>query len=154
MHVCSAKAIKHPPSFTPHPAAAFFISPNLMTFSFFITSTTCFTLCFVFNLVAPPQDLQITDPGLLGSLDIEWKPPPNVQTFNECTVKYKFEYRNTGDREWKVSERSLLLLYCYCSAFISHAGLCLPLREQQDSGKTAVPASHGKGRLRSIGPVL
>ncbi|XP_047936686.2 interleukin-13 receptor subunit alpha-2 isoform X2 [Anser cygnoides] len=52
--------------------------------------------------VAPPQDLQITDPGLLGSLDIEWKPPPNVQTFNECTVKYKFEYRNTGDREWKV----------------------------------------------------
>ncbi|XP_054695527.1 interleukin-13 receptor subunit alpha-2 isoform X4 [Grus americana] len=52
--------------------------------------------------VAPPQDLQITDPGLLGSLDIEWKPPPNVQTFNECTVKYKFEYRNTGDRDWKV----------------------------------------------------
>ncbi|NWQ87460.1 I13R2 protein, partial [Burhinus bistriatus] len=52
--------------------------------------------------VAPPQDLQITDPGLLGSLDIEWKPPPDVQTFNECTVKYKFEYRNTGDRDWKV----------------------------------------------------
>ncbi|KFZ63184.1 Interleukin-13 receptor subunit alpha-2, partial [Antrostomus carolinensis] len=52
--------------------------------------------------VAPPQDLQITDPGLLGSLDIEWKPPPNIQTFNECTVKYKFEYRNTGDRDWKV----------------------------------------------------
>ncbi|NXN28391.1 I13R2 protein, partial [Nycticryphes semicollaris] len=52
--------------------------------------------------VAPPQDLQITDPGLLGALDIEWKPPPNVQTFNECTVKYRFEYRNTGDRDWKV----------------------------------------------------
>ncbi|NXS08751.1 I13R2 protein, partial [Neodrepanis coruscans] len=52
--------------------------------------------------VAPPRDLQITDPGLLGSLDIEWKPPPNVQAFNECTVKYKFEYRNTGDRDWKV----------------------------------------------------
>ncbi|KFV47375.1 Interleukin-13 receptor subunit alpha-2, partial [Tyto alba] len=52
--------------------------------------------------VAPPRDLQITDPGLLGSLDIEWKPPPNIQTFNECTVKYKFEYRNTGDRDWKV----------------------------------------------------
>uniref|UniRef100_A0A663EY17 Interleukin 13 receptor subunit alpha 2 n=2 Tax=Aquila chrysaetos chrysaetos TaxID=223781 RepID=A0A663EY17_AQUCH len=52
--------------------------------------------------VAPPQDLQITDPGLLGSLDIEWKPPPNVQTFSECTVKYRFEYRNAGDRDWKV----------------------------------------------------
>ncbi|NXL45678.1 I13R2 protein, partial [Podilymbus podiceps] len=52
--------------------------------------------------VAPPQDLQITDPGLLGPLDIEWKPPHNVQTFNECTVKYRFEYRNTGDRDWKV----------------------------------------------------
>lgn len=52
--------------------------------------------------VAPPRDLQITDPGLLGSLDVEWKPPPHVQTFNECTVKYKFEYRNTGDRDWKV----------------------------------------------------
>ncbi|XP_064933762.1 interleukin-13 receptor subunit alpha-2 [Columba livia] len=57
---------------------------------------------FYHTSVAPPQDLQITDPGLLGSLDIEWKPPPNVQTFNECTVKYKFEYRNTGDRDWKV----------------------------------------------------
>ncbi|XP_053931214.1 interleukin-13 receptor subunit alpha-2 isoform X3 [Cuculus canorus] len=53
-----------------------------------------------YTTVAPPQDLHIADPGLLGSLDIEWKPPPNVQTFNECTVKYKFEYRNAGDREW------------------------------------------------------
>ncbi|NXU80715.1 I13R2 protein, partial [Oreotrochilus melanogaster] len=52
--------------------------------------------------VAPPQDLQITDPGLLGSLDIEWKPPPNVQTSSECTLKYKLEYCNTGDRDWKV----------------------------------------------------
>ncbi|NXT84099.1 I13R2 protein, partial [Zapornia atra] len=52
--------------------------------------------------VSPPRALQITDPGLLGSLDIEWKPPPNVLTFNDCTVKYKFEYRNTGDRDWKV----------------------------------------------------
>ncbi|KFP73592.1 Interleukin-13 receptor subunit alpha-2, partial [Acanthisitta chloris] len=52
--------------------------------------------------VAPPRDLQITDPGLLGSLDIEWKPPPSVQTFNECTVKYKLEYRNAGDGDWKV----------------------------------------------------
>ncbi|XP_064525790.1 interleukin-13 receptor subunit alpha-2-like isoform X1 [Pseudopipra pipra] len=52
--------------------------------------------------VAPPRDLQITDPGLLGPLDIEWKPPPDVQTSSECTVKYKFEYRNTGDTDWKV----------------------------------------------------
>ncbi|XP_014810354.1 PREDICTED: interleukin-13 receptor subunit alpha-2 [Calidris pugnax] len=52
--------------------------------------------------VAPPQDLQITDPGLLGVLDIEWKPPPDVHTFNECTVKYKFEYRSAGDGDWKV----------------------------------------------------
>ncbi|NXI33689.1 I13R2 protein, partial [Sterrhoptilus dennistouni] len=52
--------------------------------------------------VAPPRDLQITDPGLLGSLDVEWRPPPHIQTFNECTVKYKFEYRSTGDRDWKV----------------------------------------------------
>ncbi|KAJ7411905.1 Interleukin-13 receptor subunit alpha-2 [Willisornis vidua] len=52
--------------------------------------------------VAPPRDLQITDPGLLGALDVEWKPPPNVQTPSECTVKYKFEYRNTGDTDWKV----------------------------------------------------
>ncbi|NWT61865.1 I13R2 protein, partial [Erythrocercus mccallii] len=52
--------------------------------------------------VAPPRDLQLTDPGLLGSLDVEWKPPPHIQTFNECTVKYKLEYRSTGDRDWKV----------------------------------------------------
>ncbi|NXR71032.1 I13R2 protein, partial [Pycnonotus jocosus] len=52
--------------------------------------------------VAPPQDLQISDPGLLGSLDVEWKPPAHIQTFNECTVKYKLEHRSTGDRDWKV----------------------------------------------------
>ncbi|KFW10986.1 Interleukin-13 receptor subunit alpha-2, partial [Eurypyga helias] len=52
--------------------------------------------------VAPPQDLQVSDPGLLGALDIEWKPPPQVQTSDECTVKYKLEYRNAGDRDWKV----------------------------------------------------
>ncbi|NXG07563.1 I13R2 protein, partial [Sakesphorus luctuosus] len=52
--------------------------------------------------VAPPRDLQITDPGLLGALDVEWKPPPNVQASSECTVKYKFEYRNAGDTDWKV----------------------------------------------------
>ncbi|XP_065545862.1 interleukin-13 receptor subunit alpha-2 isoform X3 [Lathamus discolor] len=51
---------------------------------------------------APPQDLHITDPGLLGSLDIEWKPPPNAQAFNECTVKYRFEHHSAGDRDWKV----------------------------------------------------
>uniref|UniRef100_A0A8B9GBL4 Interleukin 13 receptor subunit alpha 2 n=1 Tax=Amazona collaria TaxID=241587 RepID=A0A8B9GBL4_9PSIT len=51
---------------------------------------------------AAPQDLHITDPGLLGSLDIEWKPPPNAQTFNDCTVKYRFEHHSAGDRDWKV----------------------------------------------------
>ncbi|KAJ7395530.1 Interleukin-13 receptor subunit alpha-2 [Pitangus sulphuratus] len=60
------------------------------------------TLVRVCSQVAPPRDLQITDPGLLGSLDIEWKPPPDVQTFRDCTVKYKFEYCNTGDTDWKV----------------------------------------------------
>ncbi|XP_053811830.1 interleukin-13 receptor subunit alpha-2 isoform X2 [Vidua chalybeata] len=54
------------------------------------------------STVAPPRDLRITDPGLLGSLDVEWKPPLHVQTFKKCTVKYNFEYRNTGDRDWKV----------------------------------------------------
>ncbi|XP_014111881.1 PREDICTED: interleukin-13 receptor subunit alpha-2 isoform X2 [Pseudopodoces humilis] len=58
--------------------------------------------CSPSTVVAPPRDLRITDPGLLGSLDVEWKPPPHEQTFNECTVKYKFEYHNTGDRDWKV----------------------------------------------------
>ncbi|NXN05328.1 I13R2 protein, partial [Sylvia borin] len=52
--------------------------------------------------VAPPRDLQITDPGLLGSLDVEWKPPSHIPAFNDCTIKYKFEYRSTGDRDWKV----------------------------------------------------
>ncbi|XP_031360702.2 interleukin-13 receptor subunit alpha-2 [Lonchura striata] len=54
------------------------------------------------STVAPPRDLWITDPGLLGSLDVEWKPPLHIQTFKKCTVKYNFEYRNTGDRDWKV----------------------------------------------------
>uniref|UniRef100_A0A8C6NDK1 Fibronectin type-III domain-containing protein n=1 Tax=Melopsittacus undulatus TaxID=13146 RepID=A0A8C6NDK1_MELUD len=61
-----------------------------------------FPPCFVSNAAAPPQDLHITDPGLLGSLDIEWKAPPDAQSFNECTVKYRFEYHSAGDRDWKV----------------------------------------------------
>ncbi|NXG47721.1 I13R2 protein, partial [Psilopogon haemacephalus] len=52
--------------------------------------------------VAPPRDLQITDPGLLGCLDIEWKPPASLQSFNDCTVTYKLEYHNAGDRDWQV----------------------------------------------------
>lgn len=63
-----------------------------------------FPPCFLLNGVAPPQDLQITDPGLLGALDVEWKPPHNVQTFSDCAVKYKLEYRNMGDRDWKVRQ--------------------------------------------------
>lgn len=98
--------------FPPHPAAAFQqIIPTYHTNKFhdcfvfvFFTLALGFTLCFVFNVVAPPRDVQITDSGLLGPLDVEWKPPPHVQTFNECTVKYKFEYRNTGDRDWKVGQ--------------------------------------------------
>ncbi|NWX97257.1 I13R2 protein, partial [Nothoprocta ornata] len=52
--------------------------------------------------VAPPRALRISDPGLLGSLDVEWEPPLHAQPFNECTLRYKFEYRNAGDRDWKV----------------------------------------------------
>lgn len=100
-------------------------------FFFFISLLRhCFTPYFVFNSVAPPQDLQITDPGLLGSLDIEWKPPPHVETFTECTVKYRLEYRNTGDRDWKVRQKHGLILLNpgYCSAFSSCIGLCLDFK--------------------------
>ncbi|NWI11474.1 I13R2 protein, partial [Crypturellus soui] len=52
--------------------------------------------------VAPPRALRIADPGLLGSLDVQWEPPLDVRSSDECTVRYRFEYRNAGDRDWKV----------------------------------------------------
>uniref|UniRef100_A0A8C6YP31 Interleukin 13 receptor subunit alpha 2 n=1 Tax=Nothoprocta perdicaria TaxID=30464 RepID=A0A8C6YP31_NOTPE len=67
-----------------------------------LTSTSVLSPCLVLPPVAPPRALRISDPGLLGSLDVEWEPPFHAQPFNECTLRYKFEYRNAGDRDWKV----------------------------------------------------
>ncbi|XP_006260087.3 interleukin-13 receptor subunit alpha-2 isoform X2 [Alligator mississippiensis] len=52
--------------------------------------------------VDPPQDLQIVDPGLLGHLYMQWKPPLSLEASHQCPVTYKLKYRNAGDTDWKV----------------------------------------------------
>uniref|UniRef100_A0A8C5UGN7 Interleukin 13 receptor subunit alpha 2 n=1 Tax=Malurus cyaneus samueli TaxID=2593467 RepID=A0A8C5UGN7_9PASS len=74
----------------------------LFSLCLFSLLTLCLTLCSVSNAAAAPRDLRITDPGLLGSLDVQWEPPPLAPALNECTVKYRFEYRSSGDTDWKV----------------------------------------------------
>ncbi|NXQ36236.1 I13R2 protein, partial [Alaudala cheleensis] len=52
--------------------------------------------------VPPPRELRISDPGLLGPLDVHWQPPAHSPALNQCSVKFRFEYRSSGDRDWKV----------------------------------------------------
>ncbi|NXK61046.1 I13R2 protein, partial [Sylvietta virens] len=52
--------------------------------------------------VAPPRELRISDPGLLGSLDVQWQPPAHGPALNQCSVTYRAEYRSSGDTDWKV----------------------------------------------------
>ncbi|XP_040600460.1 interleukin-13 receptor subunit alpha-2 isoform X2 [Mesocricetus auratus] len=51
--------------------------------------------------VNPPQDFEIVDPGLLGYLYLQWKPPVVMEIFKECTLEYELKYRNVGSDNWK-----------------------------------------------------
>ncbi|XP_026645756.1 interleukin-13 receptor subunit alpha-2 [Microtus ochrogaster] len=63
-------------------------------------------LCAIIGLsleikVNPPQDFEIVDPGLLGYLYLQWKPPLVVENFKECTLEYELKYRNGDSDKWK-----------------------------------------------------
>lgn len=58
--------------------------------------------------VNPPQDFEIVDPGLLGYLYLQWKPPVVVENFKECTLEYELKYRNGDSDKWKVSKARLV----------------------------------------------
>ncbi|XP_036031938.1 interleukin-13 receptor subunit alpha-2-like [Onychomys torridus] len=51
--------------------------------------------------VNPPQDFEIMDPGLLGYLYLQWKPPVLMENFKECTLEYELKYRNVDSDNWK-----------------------------------------------------
>lgn len=44
------------------------------------------------------------DPGLLGYLYLQWKPPVVIEKFKECTLEYELKYRNVDSDIWKVSK--------------------------------------------------
>ncbi|XP_059106487.1 interleukin-13 receptor subunit alpha-2-like [Peromyscus eremicus] len=50
--------------------------------------------------VNPPQDFEIMDPGLLGYLYLQWKPPVLMENFKECTLEYELKYRNVDSDDW------------------------------------------------------
>jgi interleukin 13 receptor alpha-2 len=52
--------------------------------------------------VNPPQDFEILDPGLLGYLYLQWKPPVVIEKFKGCTLEYELKYRNVDSDSWKV----------------------------------------------------
>ncbi|XP_029423456.1 interleukin-13 receptor subunit alpha-2 isoform X2 [Nannospalax galili] len=51
--------------------------------------------------VNPPQDFEILDPGLLGYIYLQWKPPVAIEKLNECTLEYELKYRNVDSESWK-----------------------------------------------------
>ncbi|XP_049728332.1 interleukin-13 receptor subunit alpha-2 [Elephas maximus indicus] len=70
------------------------------------TVLICTSFCYVLSSnpeikVNPPQDFEIVDPGYLGYLCLQWKPPLFLDNFKECTVEYELKYRNFGSKIWK-----------------------------------------------------
>ncbi|XP_006873866.1 PREDICTED: interleukin-13 receptor subunit alpha-2 [Chrysochloris asiatica] len=51
--------------------------------------------------VNPPQDFEIVDPGYLGYMSLQWKPPLSLDNFKNCTVEYGLKYRNFESESWK-----------------------------------------------------
>nr|XP_015863742.2 interleukin-13 receptor subunit alpha-2 isoform X1 [Peromyscus maniculatus bairdii] len=77
--------------------------------TFMDVDTRClglFLLCTIIGhsleiKVNPPQDFEIMDPGLLGYLYLQWKPPVLMENFKECTLEYELKYRNVDSDNWK-----------------------------------------------------
>ncbi|KAM6151581.1 interleukin-13 receptor subunit alpha-2 [Rhynchocyon petersi] len=65
------------------------------------TSFSCISSSDVEMTVNPPQDFEIVDPGYLGYLHLQWKPPLFLDNFKDCIVEYELKYRNLGSKNWK-----------------------------------------------------
>ncbi|TRY57380.1 hypothetical protein DNTS_024961, partial [Danionella cerebrum] len=60
--------------------------------------------------VDPPANLEITDPGFLGYLTIQWSRPDSLQNLTDCTVRYQLRYYDTYEDRWR-SIRTTRLSY-------------------------------------------
>lgn len=52
--------------------------------------------------VDPPEDLVITDPGLLGRLQITWSRPASLINMTDCSELYQLEYFDTYRNSWNL----------------------------------------------------
>ncbi|XP_074467402.1 interleukin-13 receptor subunit alpha-2 isoform X2 [Sebastes fasciatus] len=52
--------------------------------------------------VDPPEDLVISDPGLLGRLQITWSPPASLINMTDCSELYQLEYFDTYRDSWNL----------------------------------------------------
>lgn len=53
------------------------------------------------NSVDPPDNVTVSDLGLLGQLVIQWSPPASLQNVTDCAVRYQLEYFSTYRNQWK-----------------------------------------------------
>lgn len=60
--------------------------------------------------VDPPANIDITDPGFLGYLNIQWTRPASLQNLTGCTVRYQLRYFDTYEERWR-SVRTVKLTY-------------------------------------------
>ncbi|KAL1766703.1 hypothetical protein HispidOSU_019861 [Sigmodon hispidus] len=77
--------------------------------AFMSVDTPCLGLFLLCSLIGhsleikvnPPQDFEIMDPGLLGYLYFQWKPPVVMENFKNCILEYELKYRNVDNDNWK-----------------------------------------------------
>ncbi|XP_076025247.1 interleukin-13 receptor subunit alpha-2 isoform X2 [Genypterus blacodes] len=50
--------------------------------------------------VDPPEDLTIIDPGHLGLLKIQWRPPTSLSNIIDCQKMFRVEYFSTDENAW------------------------------------------------------
>ncbi|XP_076129947.1 interleukin-13 receptor subunit alpha-2 [Alosa pseudoharengus] len=51
--------------------------------------------------VEPPDNVTVSDLGLLGQLMILWSPPASLQNVTDCAVRYQLDYFNTYRNQWR-----------------------------------------------------
>ncbi|KAL2094225.1 hypothetical protein ACEWY4_008944 [Coilia grayii] len=64
--------------------------------------TVCSQSCFSeVTSVDPPDNVTLSDLGLLGQLVIRWSPPATLHNLTDCSVRYQLEYFSTYKNEWR-----------------------------------------------------
>ncbi|XP_056602494.1 interleukin-13 receptor subunit alpha-2 [Triplophysa dalaica] len=63
-------------------------------------STSAVMACGV--SVDPPASIQITDPGNLGYLTIQWAQPASLRNLTDCKLRYQLRYYDTYEERWRI----------------------------------------------------